>query len=123
MHTRQRTQRPVVPALRHATAAIAWIDARHALIARTAANRQVEFTEVKATPDPAGERSPYLAKVAHELGDRDRIVVLGPGTQRLDLERQYVGIYHHPDRIVDVDESDMVDRDGLLARLQDITGD
>lgn len=123
MHTRQRTSRPVVPALRHATAAIAWIDARHALIARTAANRQVEFREIQATPDPAGERSPYLAQVAHELGDRDRIVVLGQGSQRLDLERQHVGIYHHPDRIVDVDESDTLDRDELVARLHKLTGD
>jgi hypothetical protein len=123
MHTRQRVTRPVVPALRHATAAIAWIDARHALIVRTAADRQVEFREIEAAPDPVGVRSPYLAQVAHELGDRDRIVVLGPGTQRLDLERQLVGIYHHPDRIVDVDESDTIDRDGLVARLHELTGD
>jgi hypothetical protein len=123
MHTRPRTPRPVVPVLRHATAAIAWIDAHHALIVRTAANRQVEFREIEAAPDPGGERSPYLAQVAHELGDRDRIVVLGPGTQRLDLERQYVGIYHNPDRIVDVDESDAMGREELVARLHEFTGD
>ena len=60
--------------------------------------------------------------VADAIGDRDRVVILGPDDERLALEREYVTIYRHPDRLVDLEAQATADRAHLLARLRELEG-
>jgi hypothetical protein len=59
----------------------------------------------------------YLAIVVHAIGDRERVLIMGPSSTRLALEREYVAIYRRPDRLVDVEPGDAVDRVELVRRL------
>lgn len=98
--------------------AVVWIDRRHALVAATARAGEVAVSEVTRR---AGEVSPdanYLARVVERIGDRERVVILGPGEVRLALEREYVSIYRRPERLVDVEPSGPLDRDALIDRLR-----
>jgi len=96
--------------------AVAWIDDRHAVIARNAIDGSIDVTEVDRPGE--GTDATYLAHVVDEIGDQERLVLLGPGTARLALEREYVTIYHRPDRLLDVEPSGPVDREGLVERLR-----
>jgi hypothetical protein len=60
----------------------------------------------------------YLAQVVRVIGDRQRVVILGPSSSRLALEREYVGIYRRPDRLVDVEPAGLVDMQELVDRLR-----
>jgi hypothetical protein len=58
-----------------------------------------------------------------EMGDRDRIVILGPDAMRVELEREYVTINRRPDRLLDVENTPEVDELGLVDRLTTLTSD
>jgi hypothetical protein len=60
-----------------------------------------------------------LAAVAHAIGDRDRILVLGPEPSRTSLEREYVSIFRRPDRLVDMEPEGPVSRADLVALLRE----
>ena len=98
-----------------AESAIAWINEGQAVVATMADDGQVFTCEINRgqSPEPS-----YLALVAHALGDRERIVILGPSSARLALEREYVAIYHRPDRLVDVEPAGIVSTENLVARLR-----
>jgi hypothetical protein len=102
---------------RHATGAITWIDRDGALIARRGGDGTIDVTAVRRAP---GEASPFLARVAHEIGDRDRVVIMGPGPTRTELEREYVAVYHRPDRLVDVEPAGEMSETDLLDRLHEL---
>ncbi|HEY2916423.1 MAG TPA: hypothetical protein VGI98_04325 [Candidatus Limnocylindrales bacterium] len=53
----------------------------------------------------AGASTPDLGRVVHEIGDADRVSIVGPRLRRLDLERAYVAISHRPDRLRDLDSA------------------
>lgn len=75
--------------------AVVWVDERHAIVAR-ADVEGIATTEVRR----AGQTEiRYLARVVHELGDRERVMIVGPEPIRLALEREYVAISHRPDRL------------------------
>jgi hypothetical protein len=113
---------PMQPAARSAPAglrrvgAITWLSPDRAIVARRAATGWVDVAHVdNATP---GLEMPYLAHVAHEIGDAERVVILGGDAVRTELEREYVRIYQRPDRIVDVEASEEVSEDALVERLR-----
>jgi hypothetical protein len=60
----------------------------------------------------------YLAQVVRVIDDRERVVILGPSSVRLALEREYVAIYRRPDRLVDVEPAGEVAREDLIERLR-----
>ena len=93
----------------------------HAVVARNADDGAVTVTEV-SHPGPSGSDATYLARVVDEIGDQERLVTCGPERHRLALEREYVTIYHRPDRLLDVEPSGPVDRAALVAGLQDAPG-
>jgi hypothetical protein len=97
--------------------AVAWIDRRHALVARNAADGEHTLTEVLPRDRAEHPDDTYLARVVDEIGDRERVVILGPGSLRLALEREYVSRFHRPDRLVDVEPSGLIDREALVSRL------
>ena len=93
-------------------AAVVWIGPDGALVAR---RDEAGVAEVRAV-DP-DDLSSYLADVVDAIGGARRVIVLGPDDLRLDLEREFVAIGHHPERIADAASVGGHDADALLARL------
>ena len=60
----------------------------------------------------------YLARVVRLIGDRERVVILGPSSIRLALEREYVSIYRRPERLVDVEPAGAISPEDLVDRLR-----
>jgi hypothetical protein len=113
---------PLPVTSRPASAATVWIDLRHALVGRTTADGTVELVEL-ARPSRLDEPlEQWIAVVADAIGDRQRVLILGAGPLRLALEREYVAIFHRPDRIIDVEPSGGIDRDELIRRVKELAG-
>ena len=106
---------------RRATGAVTWIDSRRALIARTTTGGRSIVREVRRASAEPADLAPYLAHIVDEIGDRERVEILGTDAMRVALEREYVVISHRPDRIVDVAGQAETDEGGLVARLTDLT--
>ena len=116
---------PAAVTLPAPTGAVAWIDRDRAVVARSATTGKPvvhELFRVPPRPAKSGVRvGPFLARVVDEIGDRDRVVILGPDSMRVELEREYVTINRHPDRLVDVEDAAELDREDLVARLARLT--
>ena len=102
--------------------AVAWIDHSTALVAQRSEAGLPVVTEVVRDPTVPGGDPTFLARVTDRIGDADRVVILGPGDMRTRLEREYVTIWHRPDRIVDVEPSGPVSAEQLLERLANVVG-
>ena len=98
--------------------AVTWIARDQALVGRKTAGGWVDVATVHAeAPD---DPRTYLARVAHEIGDADRVMIMGPDALRTELEREYVTIYHRPDRLLDVAHVETLTEDELVERLRDL---
>ena len=98
--------------------AVAWIDDRHAYVATNASSGDLLFSEIRRRGDAADDDPTYLVRVADAIGDRERIAIMGPDSNRLALEREYVAIFHRPDRLIDVEPSWLADRIEIAERLR-----
>jgi hypothetical protein len=94
-----------------------WIGRRQAIVARMSYDGLVSTCEIDRGAEP--ELS-YLAMVVRAIGNRERVLILGPGSMRLALEREYVAMYRRPDRLVDVEPARPMDRDRVVDRLRDL---
>ncbi len=116
---------PAAVTLAAPTGAVAWIDRDRAVVARSATTGKPVVHELFRVPPrpakPGSKVGPFLARVVDEIGDRDRVVILGPDSMRVELEREYVTINRHPDRLVDVEGAAALDRADLVARLARLT--
>jgi hypothetical protein len=101
------------------TAAVAWIDDQEALVARMGPEGRISTCGIVRGDEPEGD---FLAQVVRAIGDRERVVLLGPDAERLELEREYVLVYRRPDRLVDVEPAGRVDPEALVARLRELAG-
>lgn len=81
---------------RERPSAVVWINEGRAFVGRSSGDR-TSMVEVTRGADPETQ---YLAHVVHEIGDGERVVIVGSGPLRLALEREYVSISHRPDRLV-----------------------
>jgi hypothetical protein len=97
------------------TSAVVWLNGREAIVATTDDGRRIATTSIERGTDP---ESGYLAHIVHVLGDRERVIILGPGLTRLALEREYVAIFHRPDRLVDVEQAGPLGEDQVVDRLR-----
>ncbi len=104
--------------LRHETAAITWIGRDHAIVARRWATDEIDVAEIDREAADDGGR--FLARIAHEIGDPDRLVVMGAEPLRVELEREYVILSHRPDRLVDMEPETEPTRDQIVARLREV---
>lgn len=98
-----------------APSAVAWINGRQAVVAAMNRDGRISTCEISRgwLPEPA-----YLAQVVREIGDRQRVGILGPSSVRLALEREYVTMFRRPDRLVDVESAGLVSREELVGRLR-----
>lgn len=99
--------------------AVVWIDATSAIVASVEGDGEASTCDITRG---SLHESTYLEQVVHAVGDRRRVMILGPGAERLALEREYVAVYHRPDRLVDVEPAHVVDRDELLALARTLAG-
>ncbi|HYM85073.1 MAG TPA: hypothetical protein VEY67_13085 [Candidatus Dormibacteraeota bacterium] len=103
---------------RRPTGAITWIERDRALVARRGPAGDVDVAAIgRDVSDPES----FFARVAHEIGDRDRVIVVGPGSLRTRLEREYVAIYQRPERLVDVEPTARLSEADLVERLRDLS--
>lgn len=99
------------------SSAAVWVNGRSALIALMERDGHLSTCEIDRGIEPEAS---YLALVVRAIGDRERVLILGPSTTRLALEREYVAIYRRPDRLVDVEPGDALDRGELVRRLYEL---
>jgi hypothetical protein len=90
----------------------------HAIVARRWATDEIDVAEIDREAADDGGR--FLARIAHEIGDPDHLVVMGAEPLRLELEREYVILSHRPDRLVDVEPVTEPTRDEIVARLREV---
>lgn len=95
--------------------AVVWIDGRQAIVATMSADGHVSTYDVNRGHEP---EPVYLTLVVRAIGDCKRVVILGPSTARLALEREYVAIFRRPDRLLDVEPAGPIDLEALVGRLR-----
>jgi hypothetical protein len=101
---------PTTPA-----SAVAWIDDRNAIVASLSITGGISTCEISRGTE--AEPS-YIALVVRAIGDRERVVILGPSSMRLSLEREYVTIYRRPDRLIDVEPAGPAGAQELIDRVR-----
>ena len=101
------------------SSAAAWIDGRHARVARTDVHRTIWTCTIDRG---TALESNYLAAVVDAIGDRERVLILGQDPEALALERAYVAIYRRPDRLVDVEPGGPVGERELVERVLELVG-
>jgi hypothetical protein len=94
--------------------AVVWINGRQAFVAEMSHDGRVSTCEISrgCLSEPS-----YVAQVVRVIGDRQRVVILGPSSVRLALEREYVAMFRRPDRLVDVEPAGPVSPEALVDRL------
>ena len=98
-----------------APSAVVWLNASQAIVAAWTQDGLVTTCELGRGSLP---QATYLAQVVHVIGDRQRVVILGPSTIRLALEREYVAVFQRPERLVDVEPAGLVSPEELERRLR-----
>jgi hypothetical protein len=112
--TELRTLDPAAPQTLAPSAAV-WINGRKAIVAMMGRDGRISTCEISRgwLSKPS-----YLAQVVRVIGDRPRVLILGPSSVRLALEREYVAIFQRPDRLVDVEPAGPIDAEPLVDRLR-----
>jgi hypothetical protein len=90
------------------------IDDRRAIIAAKDRAGRISTSEIVRV---WRSESAFLAQVVGRLADCARVVILGPSSARLALEREYVAISHRPDRLVDLESGVPTSAEELVDRL------
>ena len=96
------------------SSAVVWLNGREALVARRGDRGKPVVATIRRG---IGGADAYLLRIVREIGDRERVMILGPGSARLALEREYVSLYRRPERLVDVEPAGAVTSDDLIERL------
>jgi hypothetical protein len=106
-------------ALTRPESAVVWIDSTSALVAEMDRQGRISTCAI----DRGNATDPeYLDLVIHAIGGRERVVIMGPGPARLELERAYVAVERRPDRLVDVEPAGPMDEAALVDRLRELAG-
>ena len=98
-----------------APSAVVWINGRQAFVALMSHDGHVSTCEINR-----GWLSQltYLTQVVRVIGDRQRVVILGPSSIRSALERAYVTMFRRADRLVDVEPAGPVSPGDLVDRVR-----
>jgi hypothetical protein len=113
--TMATTQVPGATREAAAASAVVWINGRQAVVVAMSYEGCISTCEIGR-----GwlSQASYLARVVREIGDRQRVLILGPRTIRLALEREYVSMVRRADRFVDVESAGPVSSEELVDRLR-----
>ena len=97
--------------------AVAWIGDAWASVAWIGGDGEIATSAIHRGDQT---ESSYLELIVRLLGDARRVVVMGPSSMRLALERAYVALYRWPDRLIDIEHSDWVGEQNLVERLRQL---
>jgi hypothetical protein len=106
-----------VPQPRPRPSAVVWINGRMAKVVCCDADGHVSTRTIERGVEPGFV---FLAAVVREIGNRERVMILGPSSARVTLEREYVATYRRPERLVDVEPAGLVDEGDLIGRLRQL---
>jgi len=98
-----------------APSAVVWINGRQAFVALMGHDGRISTCEISRGWSTLAS---YVAQVVRVIGDRERVVILGPTSARLALERDYVAMYRRPDRLVDVEPAGALSPEDVVDRLR-----
>ena len=101
------------------SSAVTWVNGRQALVTRVDGAGHISS---RAIDRGCSSEQGFLADVVSAIGDQDRLMILGPTSTRLALERAYVNVYHRPDRLVDVEPAGPVDLDAMADQVRTLAG-
>ena len=100
-------------------AAVVWLDHWHALVARREAGHRA-VVGIDRDAEPVHD---YLLRVARAAEDCDRVMILGPGDDRLEFEHEYATLYRRGDRLIDIELRLAASNAELIDRLRLLEGD
>lgn len=95
--------------------AVVWINGRRASVVAMSSDGCMSTCEISRGWLP---ESSYLSQVVRVIGDCQRVMILGPSSVRLALEREYVAMYRRPDRLVDVEPAGGVSPEEMVERVR-----
>jgi hypothetical protein len=101
------------------SSAVTWLNGRQAVVTQVDGNGRISNLTVDRG---CSTEQGFLADVVSAIGDQDRLMILGPTSTRLALERAYVNVYHRPDRLVDVEPAGQVDPDAMADQARTLAG-
>ena len=95
--------------------AVVWVNGREATVVQITSNGRISTFEISR-----GwlRETPFLAHIARAIGDQKRLLILGPGSIRLALEREYASMLPRPERLVEVKASGPVEAPQLVDRIR-----
>ena len=95
--------------------AVVWINGRHAVVAVADGDVGITSSTVERVIESEAD---FVARIVGAVGDSARVMVLGPTSLRLAVQRAYVAISHRPDRLVEQERHGPVDPQELAERLR-----
>lgn len=96
--------------------AVVWLSGRHAVIA--VGDMRPGGITSWTTERMVESRADFLVRVVRAIGASERVMVLGPASLRLAVQRAYVGVTHRPDRLMEVSRRGAVDPVALEERVR-----
>ena len=96
--------------------AVVWINGRHAVVA--VADDDVSGITSTTVERMIESEADFVGRIVGAVGDSERVMVLGPASLRLAVQRAYVAISHRPDRLVEVTRTGPIDAIELAERLR-----
>lgn len=112
---------PVAPApvgilsTRISPSAVVWVNGREATVVQITSDGRMSTFEISR-----GwlRETPFLVQIVRAIGNQKRLLILGPGSIRLALEREYASMFARPERLVEVEASGAVDVTQLADRVR-----
>ena len=103
------------PSTRISPSAAVWVNGREATVVQITSDGRMSTFEISR-----GwlRETPFLVQIVRAIGDQKRLLILGPGSIRLALEREYASMFPGPERLVDVEASGPVDAGQLADRIR-----
>lgn len=99
--------------------AVTWVNGRQAVITEIDSEGRISSCGIERG---SSTEQAFLADIVRVIGDQERLMILGPTSARLALERAYVEVYHRPDCLVDVEPTGPADPEELADRVRTLAG-
>lgn len=99
--------------------AVVWINGREAIVAMMSRDHRISTCEI--TRGWLSQPS-YLAQLVRVIGARQRVLILGPRSMRLALEREYAATHQPADRLIVEEPARAPDLHEVVDRLRTFAG-
>ncbi len=95
--------------------AVVWVNRREGTVVQITSDGRMSTFEISR-----GwlRETPFLVQIVRAIGKQKRLLILGPGSIRFALEREYASMFPRPERLVEVEASGAVDVTQLADRVR-----